>query len=686
MKQALRILHVEDDRHDRELAEATLRADGIECRFRYVDSRPAFEEALVSEPFDLILADYSLPEFDGLTAQAIAKRVCPQTPFIFLSATLGEELAIERLKDGATDYVLKQRMARLPSAVRRAQHEAAERSERRLAEEEVRRLNSELEARVADRTAALAEATEALERREVQLREFDQLLEAIFDASPMAISVKDARGRYMLVSRRGETNLGHTRAEILGKTDHDVLPPLVADVVVANDRAVMREKHPMQFEEPAIRPDGLGVLSSTRYPLLDTSGKVYAVCCISEDITKKKDREDELRLAKLEAQRANLAKSHFLSRMSHDLRTPLNAILGFAQLLDLEELGPERVENVQQILAGGRHLLELIDEVLDITRIETGHLSLSLEPVLVHGIVDRTVALVRPLATRHRVTLQIAPFPDDAAVMADPKRLGQVLINLLGNAVKYNREGGTVTVGFVAPVEAGRPARVTVRDTGAGIAPEKLKLLFQPFERLGAEHSTIEGTGLGLALSRGLAQAMGGTLGVNSVVDEGSTFWVELPGASTPDLTLESRHLDAPVLHASPRTGTILYVEDNEPNVRLMQRILRLRPGLALIHAPTGAEAIVLARERRPDVILLDLHLPDTTGDQVLRQLWENPVTRRIPAVIVTADATPGLLRQLKAAGARACLTKPIEVAEVLQTLDDLSAPVSTSTKVSAHG
>ena len=649
----LRILHVEDDPHDRELAEATLRADGLECAVKAVETRDAFEEALMTSVFDLILADYNLPRFDGLTAQAIARRLCPATPFIFLSGTLGEELAVDRLKDGATDYVLKQRISRLPSAVRRARREAAERAEHARAEDTIRRLNAELEARVAYS---------------------DQLVEEILEHSPMGITVKDTEGRYLLVSRRATEFIGRPRAELISKTSADVLPPRLAEIYRAHDREVVQRKQAMQYEETFIRPDGLGVLLADRFPLIDAGGKVFAVCCISSDVTERKKIDDEVRLARLEAQRANLAKSEFLSRMSHDLRTPLNAILGFAQLLDLEELGPERAENVQQILNGGRHLLDLINEVLDITRIETGHLSLSLEPVSVHDVLDRTVGLVKPLAAARGITLHVGALPDGAAVLADRQRLGQVMVNLLSNAVKYNRTGGRITVTF-EPAPPGAPgmSRLSVADTGAGIPAEKLKLLFQPFERLGAERTSVEGTGLGLALARALSQAMSGRLGVESVVDRGSTFWVELPPAAATAPQPDAASTRA-VTSVQSRQGTVLYVEDNTANVRLIERILRLRPGVELVHVTQGAGLLELVHERRPDVILLDLHLPDIPGDELLRRLWADPESRAIPKVVVTADATPGLVRGLLAAGATACLLKPLDIAQVLQLLDDLLA------------
>jgi signal transduction histidine kinase/CheY-like chemotaxis protein len=383
------------------------------------------------------------------------------------------------------------------------------------------------------------------------------------------------------------------------------------------------------------------------------------------------ERTAELAAARLEAERANRAKNTFLSGMSHDLRTPLNAILGFAQLLELDPAEADRAESVRQILNGGRHLLELITQVLDITRIESGQLALSPEPVCVRDVVQPAVELVGPLAKPRNITIAIRPIPPEDTVRADRQRLNQILLNLLSNAVKYNRTNGRIIVG-VQRAPSNR-YRITVQDSGAGIPESKLQLLFQPFERLGAEQTAIEGTGLGLALSRALAEAMGGTIGVHSVVDQGSTFWVELAEVEPPEArTPVTSTADERALQPLTGKGLVLYIEDNMSNVRLMERILRQRPGVELLHAPEAEAGFAAIAERRPDLVLLDLHLPGLSGEEALHRLWENPMSRPVPVVVVTADATPGLARRLKAAGATACITKPLNVQEVLQLVDSL--------------
>ena len=669
------MLHVEDEVNDRDLVSATLSAAGLNAEFTCVDTEPAFLAALATTHFDVILADDRLPSFDGGAALRLASEKAPEVPFIFVSGTLGEEVAIERLKAGATDYVLKQRLTRLPASITRAIIESRTRADRETAEEEVRRLNSELEARVVRRTAQLANANEALADRQAALRESEARLQGILDHSPAIIYLKDLDGRFLLVNHQFERTFKIARSLALGRTARDLFPPRLAELYTKNDTQALSAES-LYVEEPALIEGAVHVFSIAKFPLIGPDAEPYALCGIATDITERKKADDEIKTARLEAERANRAKSEFLSRMSHDLRTPLNAVLGFAQLLESDSLSSEQRECVHQILHGGQHLLDLINEVLDIARIEAGRLSLSPEPVSIRDTVRHALALVAPLAAKGGVALAFEEGGEsDRSVVADRQRLNQILLNLLSNAVKYNRLGGRVTV----TVESPKPGRIRlqVSDTGAGIPRAKLQLLFTPFERLGAEGTAVEGTGLGLALSRGLAEAMGGELGVVSEVDRGSTFWVELDATEE---RVESTHADpiiAAALKPSPRQATVLYIEDNSSNVRLMERVLARRPGITLVHAGQGQTGVALAVNRRPDVIFLDMHLPDVTGEEVLRQLWGDPELRRIPVVVLSADATPGQVRRVLASGASAYLTKPLHLQKVLDTLDEMLQPAS---------
>ncbi len=364
----------------------------------------------------------------------------------------------------------------------------------------------------------------------------------------------------------------------------------------------------------------------------------------------------ERRRAEAEADRANQAKSEFLSRMSHELRTPLNAVLGFAQLLEIDSLTVAQRDSVDHILRGGRHLLGLIDEILDISRIEAGHLALSMEPVLLDEVIRETFELIQPLAATWKVHVDVGTSEAGGRyVLADRQRLKQVLLNFLSNAAKFNRSGGTVTI------EA---------DTGPGIPPRLMERLFTPFDRLGAETRGVEGTGLGLALSKRLVEVMGGTIGVESVVGQGSTFWVELPRAECPVTSVapSAIHPD----NAVPTRGVVLYIEDNLPNLRLVERLLTHRPNVKLFSAMHASLGLELAREHRPGLILLDLQLPDIPGPEVLKRLQGDPATRHIPVVVISADATPGHINRLQAAGAREFLTKPLDVQRFFKLLDDI--------------
>jgi signal transduction histidine kinase/ActR/RegA family two-component response regulator len=390
-------------------------------------------------------------------------------------------------------------------------------------------------------------------------------------------------------------------------------------------------------------------------------------------------RTTELLAARDEAVRASQAKNAFLSSTSHELRTPLNAVLGFTQLLQLSDLTGEDRDAVERILAAGQHLLALINELIDIARIESGEFSLSVEPVAVQPVIAESCQLMAPLAAdRSIIVSQLLPWPG-LAVMADRQRLRQILVNLLSNAVKYNRSRGTVTITCqaISPDQAS----LAVADIGPGIPAADLERIFDPFERLGAEQTAIEGTGIGLPLARALAEAMHGTLTAASEPGEGTTFTVTLPRA--PDMTEvpagDVGDAGIPVPRVSPDdfegTGIrILYIEDNPANIEVVTRFLQIRPDMRLRSVTSGQAGLEAAARELPDLILLDMHLPGLHGDEVLRRLRDNPATAGIPVAVLSAEAAPSVIRHMRDRGVIAYLTKPLDLTELGQLLDSAAA------------
>jgi signal transduction histidine kinase/ActR/RegA family two-component response regulator/integral membrane sensor domain MASE1 len=399
------------------------------------------------------------------------------------------------------------------------------------------------------------------------------------------------------------------------------------------------------------------------------------------------DAMEEARRQHAVAEQANRAKSDFLSRMSHELRTPLNAVLGFAQVMELDTsapLPPSQRRRVQQIQQAGWHLLDMIDDVLDISRLDSGNMRLNCAPMPVSDALEAALSMVQDKAQKQGITLQgPGPVPADWGVHADATRLRQILTNLLSNAIKYNRPHGSVTVSVSRQVDSAHQAtlRVAVSDTGLGMSPAQQAQLFQPFNRLGREHSQTEGTGIGLVISRHLAELMHGTLEVASQADVGSTFTLVLPAVSLVSPASETPSALPPSDTAPPAPGPrhVLYVEDNPTNSELLREGLRARQDLSVSVAATAEEALDWlhnpARGPRPDLILLDLHLPDASGMEVLRLLKANPDTAGIPVIMVSADAMPEQMQAALDAGAHSYLTKPVHLPTLLRSIDALLHP-----------
>ena len=511
---------------------------------------------------------------------------------------------------------------------------------------------------------------------EEQLRWTEESFRLMVDSvTDYAIVMLDPEGRVLSWNSGAQRIKGYSAEEIVGQhfsrfySRQDIergTPQRDLNVVIAEGR--------FEVEGWRARKDGSTFWANVVFTAIrDQAGNLRGFAKLTRDLTERRKVEAELVNAKSAAEKANLAKSDFLSSMSHELRTPLNAILGFAQLMESDPLPPAPLqkEGIAQILQAGWYLVELINEILDLALIESGRMSWSLEQVSLNQVMLECQTMIEPQAQKRGIRVTFPELDGLCFIKADRTRVKQVLINLLSNAVKYNQVGGSVVVecGASGP----QRIRVSVRDTGAGLPPEKVAQLFQPFNRLGQEANAEEGTGIGLVVSKRLVELMGGAIGAASTVGEGSVFWIELVVAAASNTAVGQAEpvvpAQAQVQHdAGPRT--LLYVEDNPANLQLVEQIIARRPDIRLLSARNAALGIDIARTSRPEVILMDINLPGMSGIKAMQILRADTATAHIPVVALSANVLPRDIERGLEAGFFRYLTKPIKVNEFMDTLD----------------
>jgi len=527
-------------------------------------------------------------------------------------------------------------------------------------------------------------------RRQEALLKTGALQNAILTSANFSIIATDEKGIIQLFNVGAERMLGYMAAEVVNKiSPSDIHDPqevrvraealsleLATPITPGFEALAFKASRGIEdiYELTYIRKDG------GRFPALisitalrNDYGDIIGYLLIGTDNSVRKQVELELNNAMAVADKANLAKSDFLSSMSHELRTPLSAILGFAQLIESgsPQPTPSQKRSIEQILKAGWYLLELINEILDLSQIESGKLPLSLEPISLNEVVRECQAMIEPQAQKSGIRMTFPRFEIPHFVKADRTRVKQVLINLLSNAIKYNKASGSVVVDYIESTP-GR-IRICVKDTGEGLSPDKLMQLFQPFNRLGKEAGVEEGTGIGLMVSKRLVELMKGEIGVESTIGVGSVFWIDL------NLTAEPRRAAAAkptaIAQAQVQAGaqlrTLLYVEDNPANLMLVEDLIARRPDIRLLSATDGNGGIRIARASRPDMILMDINLPGISGIQALKILRADPATAHIPVVALSANAIPRDIEKGLAAGFFRYLTKPIKVNEFMDTLDE---------------
>jgi PAS domain S-box-containing protein len=510
------------------------------------------------------------------------------------------------------------------------------------------------------------------------LRDQQFYTRSLIESNIDALMTTDPAGVITDVNNQMEALTGCSREELIGEEFKNYFTNSAR--AKAGIKLVLSEGKVTDYELTARAKDGTEtVVSYNATTFHNRDGVLQGVFAAARDVTERKrwdkvleENTFELQEAKAVAEKANLAKSDFLSSMSHELRSPLNAILGFAQLIESDTPGPTPAQkaSIDQILHAGWFLLELINEILDLAVVESGRLALSLEAVSLPEVLIECQEMIEPQAQKRGISMSFPKFTAPCYIKADRTRLKQVLINLLSNAIKYNQADGTVVVDCA--LSTGGRMRISVQDTGAGMSPDMLAQLFQAFNRLGKEASGEEGTGIGLVVSKRLVELMQGEIGAESIVDEGSVFWIELIHDTDPHaeyIKAASTSMVAAHLATGSRTRTLLYVEDNPANMKLIEQLIARRPDLRLLTAQNGKDGVRLALSRVPDVILMDINLPGISGIEAMKIIRQDPATAHIPIVALSANAIPSDIEKGLEAGFFRYLTKPIKVNEFMDTL-----------------
>jgi PAS domain S-box-containing protein len=493
-----------------------------------------------------------------------------------------------------------------------------------------------------------------------------QDLDPCYELSTELLAAADPEGYFRSVTPVWERLLGHRMDELVGRPIVEFVHPDDFTATAAELRGLVDDgSQAVRFESRFRRADGRYVWLEWQARFSPEDGLIHA---LARDLTERRRFADELNRAKEHSEQASRAKSDFLSRMSHELRTPLTSVIGFSELLLKDGMSPDQEVKLRQILKAGEHLLGLIDEMLDIERVEAGTMTATPEPIQASGLLRDVLTLAGPDAAEHdlRIRADLDACRDEY-VMADPQRLRQAVLNLLSNAIKYNRSGGEVRLS--AELTEDRTMRIHVADTGAGLTEEDLRRLFVPFDRLGAEETSIEGAGLGLVVSQRLVELMGGRLSARSEVGVGSTFTIELGMTEAPQTaTGESAGRAGSNGDRSLAGRTVLYIEDNLANLDLISELLG-GSGARVMTARDGRSGFSLARQQRPDLILLDLNLPDLAGEQILAAMGRDERLRDIPVIAISADASRKTMRETYERGVADYMTKPFDTESLVESV-----------------
>ncbi|NML45054.1 response regulator [Ramlibacter sp. G-1-2-2] len=679
----IRVLHLEPDAREAQRIRERLQDEELACEITWVKTLDAFLAAAREQTFDIALSDY---ELGGLDALRQLRQLRPELPVITLSAGLSEEEAVDCMKAGATDYVLKPRLRRLAFSVRRVVVERQQQAALRSAEEDLRAINAELESRVRQRTAEL-ETTNAF-------------LNSVIQHIPYQVIVKRVSDMTIVrVNRAVEEMTGHSEKELLGTVLREVIGTQEeSEFFAAKDREALELGREVDIPEETLhtRSGEVRVLHAKKLPILDETGQPRYLLTMSEDITERRKREREIeRLNAALAQRtdeveaANRAKGTFLATMSHEIRTPMHGMLGMLELLGLSQLDPEQRETLEVVRQSSRSLLRIIDDILDFSKIEAGKLDIHPEVVSIKQVIEEVQSIylgnasAKGLVVRRMVDPRISP-----ALRVDPVRLRQILNNFVSNAIKFTSAGWIdINVQWLGRADGVESLRFEVKDTGAGISKEDQDRLFQPFTQalVGEARRRASGTGLGLVIARQLAQLMGGAVTLASEPGLGTTITLDLklPIVEGPvgnggthahglPATLATRRA-APSVAEAEAEGTLVLLADDHP----VNRMLLLRQvatlGYAAQAADDGRQALELWQSGRFALVITDCHMPHMDGYELARAIRQSEAQagrKRIPIIACTANALQGECDACFAAGMDDFLVKPVELSALVEKLD----------------
>jgi PAS domain S-box-containing protein len=643
----LHILLLEDDSVDSELIRATLKNGGINCELKCITTRKEFVAELQNDNLDLILSDYSLPQFDGISALKIATETRPNVPFILVSGVLGEERAIEALKEGATDYVLKQRLERLLPSVKRALRESQERRE--------------------------------LERAEESLRQTDDMLRAVVDASPVAIITLSLDYQVLTWNKTAQQIYGWKSFEILHQP-LPVIPEAYKNAFVGCVERVLQNQTLKNLEFRHLTKDGSEVdINVSLAPIHDSDGNCSCFIMTAVDITLSKQVEAERRVllqreqkARADAEKASRIKDEFLAIVSHELRTPLNAILGWTKLISSGRIKPERFEQALEVIDRNATLqAQLIEDLLDISRIIRGKLHLELNSVNLAEVIRETVETLALAAEAKSINVQVNLDSNVKNIVGDSNRISQILWNLLSNAIKFTHNGGSVEI-YLSEINS--TAQIQISDTGIGISSDFLDSIFEYFHQVdGSTTRSKGGLGLGLAITRHLVDAHGGTIAAESLGEEqGATFTVKFPIKSS---DVKSEPLPTSEDSDKQLCGIKALLVDDEPDARELLAFILEEQGAEIELAGSAKQALDKLESFLPDIIISDIGMPGENGISLLKKIRALPRDRGgdIVAIALTAFATEDDRKKCLDAGFQVHLAKPFDADRLISIVIDLT-------------